>query len=202
MAVYAYNRVSTNKQDFMRQESEIEDYCLENNIKVDRYFFDKITGKRFDRKEYLEMKELVVPGDTIIIEEIERFGRNWDEMKDEWKFFEKKDVIVIVIRTPILNMSIYNDDGTVDLTKKLMRSIAFEMYCYGAEDERIKISTRTKEKLKALKKQGVKLGRPVEEKRSQIAEMLREGEKNVSEIAFLLETSRAQVYRVKKELGL
>ena len=65
MMIYSYCRVSTQQQSLERQEEAVKKYCQENNIKVDKEFSDKISGKTFERKEYLEMKDLVQKDDVI-----------------------------------------------------------------------------------------------------------------------------------------
>ncbi len=85
----------------------------------------------------------------------------------------------------------------MDATTKLMLNLLASFVQF----ERDINSERSKEKLQELKRQGVKLGRPVEEKRSQIAEMLREGEKNVSEIAFLFKLQEHRFIELRKSWG-
>lgn len=197
---YSYVRVSTDKQDFLRQEKAINDWCTENGVVIDRAFEDKITGKTFHRPEYEEMKETVRSGDAIIVKELDRIGRDWDGIKAEWKWFSDNDINIIVIDMPLLAKSIYDGDGKVDLNMKFIKSIVFETLCYVSETERVKNSRRTREKLQALKEQGIVLGRPIDpDREQQIKEMYLSGVAKV-DIAFQLDTSRTQIDRVLKRL--
>ena len=157
MKIYSYCRVSTQYQDLSRQEEAVKKYCQENEIKVDREFSDKISGKTFERKEYQEMKELVEKDDVIIIKELDRFGRSMELIKDEWNYFLSKGVRIIVIDMPLISSDL---KGNKSLDMKFISNLVFEVLCYSAEKEREKLSQRTKEALAVKKAQGVKLGRP------------------------------------------
>ena len=77
--IYSYTRVSTNKQDYLRQDEAIKKWCADNNVEIDVPFSDTITGKTFNRDGYNRMKQVAVSGDTIIIKELDRLGRDWAE---------------------------------------------------------------------------------------------------------------------------
>lgn len=155
--VYSYCRVSTQNQSLERQEEAVKKYCQENNITVDREFTDKISGKTFERKEYLEMKNLVQKDDVIIIKELDRFGRSMDLIKEEWYYFMSKEVKIIVIDMPLISSDL---KGEKTLDMRFIANLVFEVLCYSAEKEREKISQRTKEALAVKKANGVKVGRP------------------------------------------
>ena len=156
MMIYSYCRVSTQQQSLERQEEAVKKYCQENNIKVDKEFSDKISGKTFERKEYLEMKDLVQKDDVIIIKELDRFGRTMDLIKEEWNYFMSKGVRIIVIDMPLISSDL---KGNKTLDMKFIANLVFEVLCYSAEKEREKLSQRTKEALAVKKANGVKLGR-------------------------------------------
>lgn len=193
MTVYAYIRVSTDKQDYNRQINFLSErgYNKDNTVIIEETY----TGTKKSRPKWDKLLATVEKNDTIVVESLSRIGRS---------LVNVVETIMDIVNNKEVNLIIFKEgfnfkaNGNMDATTKLLLNLLAAVVQF----ERDIDSERSKEKLDALKKQGVKLGRPVEEKRSQIAEMLREGEKNVSEIAFLLETSRAQVYRVKKELGL
>lgn len=159
MKIYAYCRVSTEQQNLERQEDAIKRYIAENNLEVTEWFFDKLTGKDFDREGYLKMKGLVQEGDVIIIKELDRFGRSMDAIKEEWRHFMDKRVKIIVIDMPLISSDL---SGKKTLDMQFISNLVFEVLCYSAEKEREKISQRTKEGLRARKEAGVVLGRPVE----------------------------------------
>ena len=157
MKIYSYCRVSTLQQSLERQEEAVKKYCEENKITLDREFSDKISGKTFERKEYQEMKNLVEKDDVIIVKELDRFGRSMDLIKDEWNYFMSKGVRIIVIDMPLISSDL---SGKKTLDMKFIANLVFEVLCYSAENEREKLSQRTKEALAVKKASGVKLGRP------------------------------------------
>lgn len=177
--IYSYCRVSTQNQSLERQEEAVKRYCKENNITVDREFTDKISGKTFERKEYLEMKNIVQKDDVIIIKELDRFGRSMDLIKEEWYYFMSKEVKIIVIDMPLISSDL---KGKKTLDMRFISNLVFEVLCYSAEKEREKISQRTKEALAVKKANGVMLGRPnfySEEFKNQILNEYMNGEKIV-----------------------
>lgn len=157
MKIYSYCRVSTQQQSLERQEEAVKKYCQENDIKLDREFSDKISGKTFERIEYQQMKDLVQKDDVIIVKELDRFGRSMDLIKDEWNYFMSKGVRIIVIDMPLISSDL---KGNKTLDMKFISNLVFEVLCYSAEKEREKLSQRTKEALAVKKANGVKLGRP------------------------------------------
>lgn len=196
--IYSYTRVSTNKQDYLRQDEAIKKWCADNNVEIDVPFSDTITGKTFNRDGYNRMKQVAVSGDTIIIKELDRLGRDWDGIKEEWKYFDDKDINIVVIDMPLLSQAIYDKDGNIDLNIKFLKAIVFETLCYNAELERQKNSRRTSEKLQAMKAEGIKLGRPINtEVDKTVCELYAQG-MNKSDIAFYAGVSRPQVYAILK----
>lgn len=196
--IYSYTRVSTNKQDYLRQDEAIKKWCTDNNVEIDVSFSDTITGKTFNRDGYNRMKQAAVSGDTIIIKELDRLGRDWDGIKEEWKYFDDKDINIVVIDMPLLSQAIYDKDGNIDLNIKFLKAIVFETLCYNAELERQKNSRRTSEKLQAMKAEGIKLGRPINtEVDKTVCELYAQG-MNKSDIAFYAGVSRPQVYAILK----
>lgn len=199
MNYYAYERVSTGKQGFDRQDEALKQWANDNGIVYDRIFSDTVTGKTFVRDEYQAMKEILQPGDYVVIKEIDRLGRDWDGIKDEWAWMGKHDINVIIIDMPMMN-SMYKED--VSLDTKFMRSVIFELMCYLAEREREKISQRTKEGLAAKKAQGVVLGRPVDEKRNKKICKLYSSGVSIVDISKQMNVARGTVYSAIKDAGL
>ena len=155
---YAYIRVSTKEQNIDRQLESISKYCLDNNIDIDErdVIIEKQSGKDFNREGYLTLKNsLLRKGDTLIIKELDRLGRDMAMIKEEWRELEKLGISIVVIDTPILNTV-----GKTDLEKTLISNIVFELLSYMAEKERVKIKQRQAEGIAAAKAKGIKLGRP------------------------------------------
>ena len=160
MKYYSYSRVSTQGQDILRQEVGIENYCKENNIFIEHEnkYSDKMTGKTFNRNNYILMKQNLKEDDTVIILDLDRLGRNWDLIKQEWQWFIDNKINIIVVNMHLLNTNT-SETGMMAINKKLIQVMVFELMCYMSQVEVEKISQRTKEALQAKKEQGIKLGR-------------------------------------------
>ena len=96
---FIYQRVSTEKQTVERQESAIGEYCKENNIFVpkENIYSDVITGKTIKRKNYQAMKDRLTKGDVLILLDLDRLGRSWDIIKEEWTDLTERIGAYIVI---------------------------------------------------------------------------------------------------------
>lgn len=154
---FAYIRVSTQDQNTERQYNAVVDYCKSNGITLNErdIYIDKASGKDFNRDAYKALKQNLRQGDTLIIKELDRLGRDMQMIKDEWQELLKMGVFIIVIDTPILNTK----DKT-DLEKSLISNIVFELLTYMAQKERMKIKQRQAEGIAVAKAQGKHLGRP------------------------------------------
>lgn len=157
MNIYAYCRVSTIDQNLDRQYEAINKYCEENNVEITKWYEDKVSGKNFERKNYLELKEIVEKDDVIIIKELDRFGRSMELIKEEWRYFMDKGVKIIVIDMPLISSDL---SGKKTLDMQFISNLVFEVLCYSAEKEREKLSQRTKEGMEAARNKGVVIGRP------------------------------------------
>ena len=160
---YYYMRVSTSKQDILRQTSAIEDWKTSTKIDVpeENFFTDYYTGKTFDRPAYQEMKSKLLQGDYVIVKEIDRLGRDWDKIKDEWKELKDNGINIIIIDVPILSDPLPGERQPIEgLDLRLIKEQILSLMCYSAQKEREKISQRTKEALAKKRVQGIKLGRP------------------------------------------
>ena len=103
MSYFAYDRVSTKGQKLDRGLDEIQTFCNEHNIELERDpFVDKQTGRNFDRPRYIVMKEDVLrTGDVLIITEVDRLGRNKREIVKELNYFKEKGVRVMILEFPL-----------------------------------------------------------------------------------------------------
>lgn len=145
---YFYGRVSAKDQNERRQIAEAKKH------KPDKIFIDKESGKDFDRTEYKKMLEVIKSGDTLIIQSLDRFGRNYDLMIDEWRRLKRMGIIIEVIATPILNTT------SNELIDKIISDVVLQLLSYVAEQERTNIKKRQEEGIAIAKAQGVKFGRP------------------------------------------
>ena len=157
---YIYQRISTEKQSLIRQEGAIADYCKANKIEVaeENIYSDVITGKTIKRENYQAMKAKLQKNDVLILLDLDRLGRNWDIIKNEWKELTDKGVFIIIVNCPLINV-LPDSQGQVSIDKRLIQEMMFTLLCYVSQKEVEKVSIRTKEALKAKKAQGIKLGR-------------------------------------------
>ena len=150
---YAYIRVSTNGQNIARQLEEIKSL----NVDMKNIFIDYQSGKDFNRKNYKRLVKKVRKNDTIIIKSIDRLGRNYIEIGEEWKYLTQfKKVNMIVIDMPILNTK----DRPDNLVGKFVADLVLQLLSFIAENERNNIRQRQFEGIKIAKENGVKFGRP------------------------------------------
>ena len=152
--IYGYARVSTKEQNLDRQLQALKNYGVtERDI-----ITDKVSGKDFNRDGYIALKnKMLRQGDTLVIKELDRLGRNMEHIKKEWRELEQNGINMVVIDTPILNTK-----GKSDLERSLISNIVFELLSYMAEKERAKIKKRQLEGIAELRKRnnGKGIGRP------------------------------------------
>lgn len=131
---YGYARISSRDQSLSRQIVALHDYGLD-----DRHIItDKASGKDFAREGYQTLKtQLLRAGDTLVIKELDRLGRNYTQIKTEWQELLQKGVEIVVLDTPMLNTT-----NKSDLEKKLIANIVFELLAYMSEKERLRIHAR------------------------------------------------------------
>lgn len=150
----AYIRVSTKDQNLDRQLSVLKELGID-----EKYIYqDKESGKDFDRVGYQYMKKSLEPGDTLVIKELDRIGRNQDELKREWQYFRDNEINVRVLDLPALNIN-YDDENIKPLVK-MINNIIFEIMCWKAQNERDTIRQRQAEGIASAKANKVKFGRP------------------------------------------
>ena len=148
---YGYARVSTKDQNEQRQIIALE-RC---GIARQDIYIDKQSGKDFNRKNYRRLKKKIKEGDAIVIKSIDRLGRNYNEILEEWRTITKdKGCDIIVIDMPLLDTR-----KSRDLTGTLIADIVLQLLSYVAETERAFIRQRQAEGIAAAKEKGIKFGR-------------------------------------------
>lgn len=147
-----YARVSSIQQHEDRQIFELIKYGVsEANI-----YIDKQSGKDFKRAAYMKMVKNLKPNDLLIIKSIDRLGRNYHEIQEEWKrITQKKKADIIVLDMPLLDTT-----RNKDLLGTFIADLVLQVISFVAENERINIHQRQAEGIAAAKKRGVKFGRP------------------------------------------
>ena len=149
---YAYIRVSTRDQNEDRQLAALTTLGIsEVNL-----FLDKQSGKDFNRPAYRKLVKKLKLGDLLIIKSIDRLGRNYEEILEQWRYITKE--IQADIR--VLDMPLLDTSNHRDLTGTLIADIVLQLLSYVAQSERENIRQRQAEGIAAAKARGVRFGRP------------------------------------------
>ncbi len=150
---YAYIRVSTKQQKIDRQYEEIKQYDISDKF----IFIDKESGKDFDRTNYQKLIKKLKKDDLLIIKSIDRLGRNYHMIIDEWtKITKTIGADILVIDMPLLDTRTKGEN----LVGKFISDIVLQVLSFVAENERVNIKQRQAEGIRIAKEKGVKFGRP------------------------------------------
>ena len=148
---YGYVRVSTHEQNEVRQLVAMRDFGVpEANIIV-----EKLSGKDFNRPRYQKLVRGLRPEDVLVVKSIDRLGRNYDEILEQWAVITKKYQAAIVV----LDMPLLDTRQGRDLTGTLIADIVLQVLSYVAQTERENIRQRQAEGIAAAKAAGVRFGR-------------------------------------------
>lgn len=150
---YAYGRVSAHDQNLDRQMNAFNSFGIpKKNI-----FCDKKSGKDFERKNYLRLIRKLKHGDLLVIKSIDRLGRNYQMIIDEWsRITNKIQADILVLDMPLLDTR----SKANTLVGKFISDIVLQVLSFVAENERENIRARQAEGIAAAKKKGVRFGRP------------------------------------------
>lgn len=149
---YGYVRVSTKEQNEDRQILALSDFPISR----ENLYTDKVSGKDFHRPQYQRMVKKLRKGDILVVKSIDRLGRNYEEILEQWRRLTKeKGVDIVVIDMPLLDTRNKND-----LTGTLIADIVLNLLSYVAQTERENMRQRQAEGIAAARKKGVKFGRP------------------------------------------
>ncbi len=153
MQKYGYVRVSTREQNEARQLDALAPY----EIPQKNLFVEKKSGKDFDRPVYKRLKKRLRSGDLLIVKSIDRLGRDYDEILEEWRHITKEiGADVLILDMPLLDTRTKGRD----LTGTFIADLVLQILSYVAQTERENIRQRQMEGIAAAKRQGVKFGRP------------------------------------------
>ena len=152
IAVYGYIRVSTKEQNEDRQLVALH----ELNIPEKNIFMDKQSGKDFDRPQYKRLVRRMKKDDLLYIKSIDRLGRNYGEILEQWRILTKEKGIDIVV----LDMPLLDTRRGKDLMGTFLSDIVLQVLSFVAENERVNIRQRQAEGIAAAKARGVRFGRP------------------------------------------
>lgn len=153
--MYGYVRVSTKEQNENRQL----DAMSEMHVPRQNIYIDKQSGKNFNRPQYRRLMQRLQVNDVLYIKSIDRLGRNYEEILDQWRELTRtKKVNIVVIDMPILNTQ-----GENDLMKTFVSDIVLQILSFVAENERKNIRQRQAEGIASAKARGIQFGRPAKE---------------------------------------
>lgn len=147
---YGYIRVSSKEQNEARQLIAMKEF----GIPQERIFLDKQSGKDFERPQYKRMMRKLRAGDTLVVKSIDRLGRNYDEIIEQWRIVTKEKHAAIVV----LDMPLLDTRQGRDLTGTLIADIVLQLLSYVAQTEREFIKQRQAEGIAAAKARGVRFG--------------------------------------------
>lgn len=162
--IYGYIRVSSRDQNEERQRIAMQGF----GIPDDNLFMDKQSGKDFDRPGYKRLLQKIKPGDTLVVKSIDRLGRNYEEILEQWRVITKERHAAIVV----LDMPLLDTRQGRDLTGTLIADIVLQLLSYVAQTEREFIRQRQAEGIAAAKARGVQFGRKPKERPTDFQEIL------------------------------
>ena len=151
MNTYGYIRVSTKEQNEDRQLAAMREFGVEDS----RIVLDKQSGKDFNRPGYRRLIQKLKAGDTLVIKSIDRLGRNYEEILEQWRLLTKEKQVAIAV----LDMPLLDTRQGRDLTGVLIDDIVLQLLSYVAQTERELNRQRQAEGIAAAKARGVHFGR-------------------------------------------
>lgn len=150
---YGYARVSSISQNLDRQISALKDAGIRDRD----IFIDKQSGKDFNRPNYKKMVRILDEGDCLYVKSIDRLGRNYDEIIEQWRYLIKhKNIDIVVLDLPLLDTRNKNNE----ITGRFISDLVLQILSYVAQVERENIKQRQAEGIRIAKAQGKHLGRP------------------------------------------
>ena len=161
--VYGYIRVSSKDQNEDRQRIAIREFGVQDC----RVFMDKQSGKDFERPGYQTLMRKIKPADTLVIKSIDRLGRNYEEIMEQWRIITKEKQAAIVV----LDMPLLDTRQGRDLAGTLIANIVLQLLSYVAQTEREFIRQRQAEGIAAAKARGVKFGRKPAERPKEFTDL-------------------------------
>lgn len=192
--VYAYIRVSSQEQNEDRQLVAMR----EQNVPEDNIFIDKQSGKDFERPNYKKLFEKLYSGDLLLVQSIDRLGRNYEEILEQWRLLTKeKNVDICVLDMPLLDTRNYKD-----LMGTFIADLVLQILSFVAQNERENIRSRQAQGIAAARKRGVKFGRPsllLPDDFDDILSLRKSKQITLSEALKRCNMSESTFYRRKKE---
>lgn len=199
--IFGYARVSSKDQNMERQLKELESYGCE------RIYQEKQSGKDFSRPVYLEMRSKMRFGDVLVVHDLSRFGRNKEEIRNEWKKLIEEEIDIVVLNMPILDTRKYKE---LEGMGQLVSDIVLTLLSWMVDEERQRIRTAQREGIEIAKSQGKFRGGKKKYHANatgkdkviydRIVELLKSG-KSVMDIHREVDVARNTIYGIKRELN-
>jgi DNA invertase Pin-like site-specific DNA recombinase len=194
MTVYGYVRVSSVDQNEDRQMLAMNELAIPSS----RVFVDKQSGKDFNRPAYKALMKRLKSGDLLYVKSIDRLGRNYDEILNQWRILTKeRDVDVAVIDMPLLDTR-----GGKDIMGTFIADLVLQILSFVAHSERENIRKRQAEGITAARARGVRFGRPVKRPPENFADLIRAWESGsllIDEVLKRASLKEATFYRRLRE---
>lgn len=196
--IYAYIRVSTKWQKIDRQYEEIKTLDVDDK----NIFIDKESGKDFDRANYQKLIKKIKKDDLLIVKSIDRLGRNYHMILEEWSHITKNiGADIKVLDMPLLDTRIEGKN----LVGKFISDIVLQVLSFVAENERTNIKERQAEGIRIAKEKGIKFGRPrtvIPPNTNNILKQYIEHEISNTKAASIIGVSRGTFFKLVKEFKL
>ena len=197
MNIYGYARVSAKDQNEERQLIALADAGVEEK----NIYMDKQSGKDFNRPQYKRLAKKLRAGDLLYILSIDRLGRNYEEIQNQWRVLTKEiGVDICVIDMPLLDTR-----NGKDLMGTFIADLVLQILSFVAQNERENIRKRQAEGIAAAKARGVHMGRPVKEAPSDFDRIVKAWEKKeitMAEAIQMTGMSETTFYRRRREMQL
>ena len=194
--IYGYVRVSTKDQNEARQLIAMSEF----GIPAENIFIDKQSGKNFERPAYKKLLDILQPADTLVIKSIDRLGRNYEEIIEQWRTLTKEKQIFIVV----LDMPLLDTRNHRDLIGTLITDLVLQILSYVAQTEKDLNHQRQAEGIAAAKARGVKFGRtplPLPPNFEEVYKEWREGKISARVAAKILGTNHNTFLRQAKRFS-
>lgn len=192
--IYGYARVSTREQNIERQLIAL----TEAGVEEQNIYIDKQSGKNFERPAYVEMMSLIQEGDLLIVKSIDRLGRNYQEIMEQWRIITKERKADICIQ----DMPLLDTTKTKDLLGTFISDVVLQLLSFVAENERDNIRQRQAEGIAAAKARGVRFGKPMIPIPDNFPELYKQwqaGNISIKEFATVCNMGRSTMYNRIKE---
>ena len=197
MAEYGYVRVSSLDQNEDRQMIELQ----RKNIPERNIYMDKLSGKNFERPAYKRLFKKLKQGDLLYIMSIDRLGRNYVEIQEQWRILTKEKGIDIVV----LDMPLLDTRTGKDLMGTFISDLVLQILSFVAQNERENIKKRQAQGIAAAKARGVRFGRPEKPVPDDFGEIVKSWEKKeikISDVVRICDMSEPTFYRRLREYRL